>query len=479
VGDVSGELPLELKEQGVDIEIVTPCYGTVNTELIGPKTFEYNVRFGGKMEQVQVYRGDLKDVPVHLVRNATYFEGKYGSPYINSPEIPFFDDILRFSFFSETCLEIIQRVQPDIVHINDWPLCYLFGRMVMENFTAKRVFTYHNIGYQGNIGKDTIRGMDIAAIAEDRKIGRLFEDPRREWHSVNAMRLGLELSDRVNTVSPNYCKESLEPEDPSRFFEGGKGLHEVTRRLFDEGKLTGILNGFEYRVQPTVEAFRRTLDEKEAIKKELSGGFSDPDRFLLGFIGRAVAQKFQLLYEILNGKRMLEHILAMPDVNVAIVATGVKEYETFLGNVRNNGNYICRLAFDKELAGKINKGSDVFLMPSLYEPCGITQLESMANATPPLVRWTGGLVDTVTDFREPGGTGFGFDGSSRENVLRNMLQSVRDAVDLHARNRDRFKVLQENGFKTRFLWSDAAKQYIENMYLPVMKPVKKRRTSKR
>jgi starch synthase len=469
VGDVAGELPPELKRQGVDIEIVTPLYGVVKQEYIGSKEFEYDIRFGGKSERIEVYRGDLSGVPVHFVKNPAYFEGNYKEPYINSPHIPFYDDILRFSFFSETCLHLIERTNPDIVHINDWPLGYLFGRMTMKGMPQKRILTYHNIGYQGNIGRESIRDMDIHAILQNKKVGKLFIDPRKDWKSVNAMRLGLELSDMANTVSPNYCKESMQPEDLSRFFEGGKGLHQITKRLHNAGKLIGIINGFEYKTEPTDDAFQNTIRNKAEMKKKISENFVNPDGFLLGFVGRAVEQKFRLLTEIVDGRSAMEQILEIPGVHVAILASGVPEYETFIRNVRHQGNYFHCIAFDRDKAKQISLGSDVFLMPSLFEPCGITQLESMSNATPPLVRWTGGLVDTVEDFKKPDGTGFGFDGRDRDDVLRNLIRTVREAVDFYRNRKDDFQRIQNMGFKKRFLWRDSAKTYIEKMYLPVMK----------
>jgi starch synthase len=469
VGDVAGELPPELKRQGIDIEIATPLYGIIKPEYIGHSNQEYSVQFGGKKEAIQVFNGDLNGVPVHFVKNANYFEGRYQTPYINSEGIPFYDDILRFSFFSEACLDLIKTVNPDIVHINDWPLCFLFGRMVMEHFPQKRVLTYHNIGYQGNIGRYSIGRLDIQKLDANEEIGPLFEDPRKEWNSVNPLRMGLELSHMANTVSPTYLKESLEPENQNRFFEGGKGLDGVARRLNEEGRLLGILNGFEYDQQPTDENFAQTLSLKNEMKKKISGLFQNHNDFLVGFVGRAVEQKFKLLTETLGDRSIMEHLLGIPDMNIAVVATGLPEYETFLRNVRHQGNLLCTIAFDKAMAKQISLGSDIFLMPSLYEPCGITQLESMSNATPPLVRWTGGLVDTVADFRGADGTGFGFDGPNRYKVLEQLIETVRTAQQYYQSDKEGFQQLQKRGFKKRFLWSDSAKQYIDRVYLPTMK----------
>ena len=392
----------------------------------------------------------------------------YGKPYVNSENIPFYDDAMRFSFFSEACLELIKLRQPDIVHVNDWPLGYLFGRMEMEGLPQKRVLSIHNIGYQGNIGRETIKSWDMADILKDRKVGPLFVDPRRKWNSVNPLRLGLELAHRVNTVSPNYCKEITQPEAPRRFFEGGKGLEKITRRLADEGRLIGITNGFEYRFNPDDEHFNRIIEKKAEMKRALSVDFANPDAFLLGFVGRAVEQKFRLLVEEIDGKSVLEHILDIPGVNVAILATGLPEYEAFLNKLKGRSNYSATIAFDRVKANQISLGSDVFLMPSLFEPCGITQMESLANATPPLVRWTGGLVDTVRPYTAPDGTGFGFDGATREKVLKNFLETVKEALNFYSSQQEAFRQLQRRGFNERFLWSTAAKEYIEKLYEPVL-----------
>ena len=139
--------------------------------------------------------------------NDHLFKKDYAAPYVESDAIAFYDDALRFSFFSNACLGLIERMHPDIVHINDWGLGYLFGGMAMRGMKQKRVLTIHNIGYQGTIGKVSIAGWDMERILRDETVGSLFEDPHLEWRSVNALRLGLELADLTNTVSPNYMKE--------------------------------------------------------------------------------------------------------------------------------------------------------------------------------------------------------------------------------------------------------------------------------
>jgi starch synthase len=273
----------------------------------------------------------------------------------------------------------------------------------------------------------------------------------------------------VNTVSENYCKEMTQPENSNRYFEGGKGLHRITQKLYKKGKLIGILNGYEYPFEPTQNNFNQILYKKAEMKSAISNNFSNPQAFLLGFVGRAVEQKFKLLAEKLDGKKVIEHILDIPHLNLAILATGTPEYEKFLRSLTDKENCSVTLAFNKEKAIQISLGSDVFLMPSLFEPCGISQMESLSNATPPLVRWTGGLVDTVIPYSKKGGTGFGFDGLNHKEILQNLIKTVKEAKLFFEQKPDKFKTLQHHAFQKRFLWSDSAREYIEKLYEPALK----------
>ena len=185
-----------------------------------------------------------------------------------------------------------------------------------------------------NLGRDLIKGWQIEALADHPALGPLFADPRPEWKSVNALRLAMEVADAVNTVSPTYKKEMTLPEDQARYFEGGKGLHNLAARLDAKGVLHGILNGFEYRFPPGDQQFARILDDKAQMKAALSRRFRQPAALLFGFVGRAVEQKFRLLVEQVEGKSVLEHILDIPSVNVAVVATGQPEYEEFMRSLQ-------------------------------------------------------------------------------------------------------------------------------------------------
>jgi starch synthase len=284
--------------------------------------------------------------------------------------------------------------------------------------------------------------------------------------------LGLEKAHMINTVSPNYAWEMTRQPADGRFFIGGCGLEGVVGALYPH-RFLGILNGFEYSSDPAdAGAFRAALRSKAEARATVASEFTRPEDFLLGFVGRAVEQKIRLLWEPLRGRPVLEHLLDIPGVNVALVASGEAVYESFLRAVpaERGGarNFSAVIQFDPRRADLISRGCDVFLMPSLFEPCGITQLESMARATPPLVRRTGGLADTVVPHTESAGTGFVFDGDSREGVLDALVEAVRAAVDLAKNRPERFLQLQENAFRQRFTWRSSSMRYIEEVYRPAL-----------
>lgn len=470
VGDVALELPMALKSQGIDIEIVTPYYSSIDNKLAEKKPYkEYKVEYknrDGKLigEDVSLFKADYNGLSVTLVKNKTYFEGDYGKPYVFSHHTPFYDDFIRFNFFSFAVIDVVKEKDPDIVHVNDWGLGFLLGKLKLEGFKAKRILTIHNNSYQGNMWIPAVRNWSAMEFCYNKISRKEFADPRKKWNSVNPLQLGIESADAINAVSPTYKKEILKKDREFSFFSGANGLQRSIRKKNRKGRLYGILNGFEYKNNLTYED---TLELKSKYKKELGLNFNNPENLLIGFVGRAVEQKFKLLREEYGGESVLEHIVDIDGVNISILASGLPEYEEFLETFKNYDNVHITLAFDKELAKKISIGCDIFLMPSLYEPCGITQIESLSNATPPLVRFTGGLKDTVISYKKPGGTGFGFNGFTKKGVLKALVNEVQDAVNLYNNEPKTFDLLRSEAFKQRFLWSESALKYIE-MYKAVL-----------
>jgi starch synthase len=497
VGDVVGEMPVALKKAGHDVQIVTPGYSCIDAKHVvstpGDATEQVDFKVVGdsrlgdvEARTVKYRSGTLGGVPVHFAVNDTYFgtrvDPRYGKPYVDSRDLPFKDDAIRFSFFAQAVLPLIKRHKPDIVHVNDWAMGYLLGWMKLNGqLDAKggpaTVLTIHNVGYQGNMPRGLIGGWDMEELANDPLTAAPFADPRAGWHNVNPLRLAMELADVTNTVSPNYMREMTRPEDQSRFFEGGKGLEGIAQKLDQERRLFGILNGIQYKIaQPSDADFEAIMKEKVEMRRRFAAYFKQPDGFLVGFVGRCVTQKFGLLAERLGERTVLEHILDIPGVNVAFLATGDPQYESFMANVGavrfegsrgygdmlcvgRRGNYVSTVAFDKDRARQTWLASDIFLMPSLFEPCGITQMQSMELATPPLVRGTGGLLDTVVDYSQPDSTGFVCDGATREEVLRSIIDAVLKAKDVKENRADEFRAMQRRAFDQRFTWEKALPKY--------------------
>ena len=508
VGVVARDLPPALARLGVDAAVVVPLHGGELPSFaeVGAK-YQFEIPFLGQKETVQIFRCGQPETGtvVWFVANETHFGGR--NVYASDP-IPFESDVRRYSFFARACLELVRQLAPDIIHVNDWTGGYLLGWMELANlratdwgetapFRQRRVLTIHNIGYQGQTWKERLDETDFRDLMDHPVIGPLFNDPHLEYDCVNPMRLAMELADVVNAVSPTNADEMTRPENRDGYFSGGQGLEDIARRLVDEGRLTGILNGMNYLAETPAcrspasadinakfdPAFEDLLNRKRDEKATLSRLFVDPGNLLIGFVGRAVEQKFKLLTERLDGRPVFEHLLDIPNVNVLVLATGEAEYEAFLTalsiarfNHRHSydelltaprrRNYAAILAHDPALGRRIRLGCDVFLMPSLFEPCGIAQLESLAEATPPLVRATGGLKDTVIPHTEPQGTGFTFDGTSRDDVLRSLVMTVREAARVHRDEPARFRQLQYNAWRARFPWSDTASRYLNDLYEP-------------
>lgn len=471
VGDVALELPLSLKKLGVDIEIVTPLYSEIDKKYYQEKSYrdfkvEYKDKTGVKRdESVSLYRSTYRGIDVTFIQNKTYFEGEYGKPYVFSRHTPYYDDFIRFNFFSLAAAEVVKEKKPDIVHVNDWGLGFLLGKLKLDKVTCKRILTIHNNSYQGNMWIPAVRNWSAMEFMYDRDLRKDFKDPRRKWNSVNPLQLGILSAQAVNAVSPTYKKEILKKDRSYSFFSGANGLKKAIKKVNRKKMLYGILNGFDYNETVTYD---ETIKLKSENKRKIGFKFKNPDNFLIGFVGRAVEQKFKLLKEKYKGKSVLEHIIQNENINVAILATGLPEYEEFLKEFKDFDNVSITLAFDKELAKNISLGCDLFLMPSLYEPCGITQIESLSHATPPLVRFTGGLKDTVTPFNKKGGSGFGFNGFTRNSVLKNLINEVNRAVNIYYGDKELFDNIRREAFKKRFLWEDSAKEYID-MYKRVLK----------
>ena len=366
------------------------------------------------------------------------------------------DDHIRFAFFSRAALALLKSLdwQPDVVHGNDWPCGFavteLRARRRYDQFfqNTKTLFSLHNVGYQGLFDAGDLWWLGFGDPPE--------RDDFMLERAASALKAGIIAADALSTVSPRYAQEIQTPEQ-------GHGLDWLLRSRRD--RLVGITNGVDYGVwnpetDPHIAAHFSAddLSGKRECKLDLLRRFGLPeeaDRPVLAIISRLVGQKG---YDLI---RMIADPILRSGAFFIALGAGAKEYEDFLQrwhDVAPKQVGIYKGFAGEPLAHQIEAGADVFLMPSLYEPCGLNQMYSMRYGTVPIVRATGGLDDTVQQFDASTGTGTGFKFGPYEAGA--LLEKIREALYFYTRPDDWLK-LQRNGMLIDNSWTAAAKRYLE------------------
>lgn len=359
-------------------------------------------------------------------------EGVYGEKGKDYPDM-----FERFTFFSECVIDISYELGVDVIHLNDWHTGY--GALYsLKKFNKKipLLFTIHNLAYQGVYPYD---------FGDKTKLKKEAFKDYLHHNMINLMKTGILCSDAVNTVSETYSKEILTK-------EYGEGLEDVLNLRKD--KLFGIINGIDEEVWRVSDI----LEKKECYKNELLKflDFENRDVPIFGLISRLVDQKgFDILL------KCIEDFLSM-DVLFVLLGTGDPRYHSEIEKIgtRYKNKISINIRFDEELAMKIYRGADFFLMPSRFEPCGLGQMISLINGTIPIVRKTGGLADTVKDFEEDKENGNGI--VFVEYSERELLKAIKRAFELY-KNKEMFNILRERGVKADFSWNRSALEY-EKIY---------------
>ncbi|MGQ9706627.1 MAG: glycogen synthase [bacterium] len=464
LADVSYSLPKALKKLGNNINVITPLYKTTTDKgfnLI--KISEIKVPHLDNLVNVEIYRAsDFNDFGALFVNYPSYFnrDQLYGSE-----KNEFADNHFRFMLFSRAILEYILTLDspPEILHLNDWHTGlvkpYLDVHYKDKFNKIKTIFTIHNLGYQGRYQNDVLKDLDLPDEYSN-------EDMLGENKEIAIIKGGF-LCDAVNTVSPTYAKEITTQ-------EFGFGLDDDLRRI--EYKLSGILNGIDYELwNPNTDSdipanyCKDNFENKHKIckprlQKEL-GLDVRGDLMLCGIITRLTSQKG---IDILTD--MLEKGLPK-DTQLSILGTGEEIYHRRLTDISTSykGKISVVLGFDTALARRIYAGCDVFLLPSRYEPCGLSQMIAMAYGTIPIARRTGGLADSIIDTSDKSditsrySTGFLFDDYSSLS-FRKTIEKVREILS----DKDLWHSLILNCFNQNFSWDESTKKYIE-LYKKVQK----------
>ncbi|KRN89989.1 glycogen synthase GlgA [Ligilactobacillus ceti] len=450
LGDVVGALPKSLAQKGHQVAVVLPYYHKIADQYQQQIEYlmDFTVEVGWRHQYCGVKYLKLDQVNYYFIDNEYYFarDGVYG----------YYDDGERFAFFQQAVIEMMEKVDfiPDVLNVNDYHTGFI-PFLLKEKYSwieayqkIATVLTIHNLEFQGQYGEDTLMelfGMELTK-AQD---GTVMQDG-----CVNWLKTGILYADKVNTVSPTYASEIQTPAFGCR-------LDSILRQ--ENYKLSGILNGIDYSIQNpqtdslithhySVQNLKGKAQDKAILQKEYQLPVRD-DVPVIGVVSRLTDQKgFQLVLE------EMENLLQF-DIQFVLLGTGYQKYEEAFKYFAQRYPDKCgvKITFDIKQAQEIYAGSDLFLMPSAFEPCGLSQMISMRYGTLPIVHQIGGLQDSVNVYNpiEQTGNGFGFS----EFSSFYMMETIKQALAVYSQA-DVWLKMMETAMQTDFSWKTASEKYL-------------------
>jgi starch synthase len=491
VADVVRDLPVALTELGWTCTILSPGYGILGKTEGAVKKKPLRVGFRGAPLDVELFEIASGELPLrHVVfEHAAFSPRGAGKIYCDDgPTAPFATDASKFALFSACAAEYVTAMDaaPDVVHLHDWHAAlYAVLREFEPRYRAlkriRTVYTIHNLAMQGI---RPLRGHDSALESwyPDLDYDEAAVLDPRYADCVNPMAAAIRLADMINTVSPTYAEEIRKPDDPARGFRGGEGLEADLRQRFDERRLTGILNGCAYEKRGRRPGWRRLLDAIDAeldawqprtkdarnyhalARERVAGMPKRRPAHVLSSIGRLTDQKAALfLRPVAGGQCALERILAgLGRQGVLImIGNGDRELEKRIAGVAaEQRNFIFLCGYSNIVADLLYRGGDLFLMPSSFEPCGISQMLAMRGGQPCVVHAVGGLRDTVRH----GINGFRFRGDTPAEQAAAFVQTVGDVLLMKTTRPDKWQAVREQAAAARFSWATSARDYSARLY---------------
>lgn len=489
MGDVVRDVPRQISERGDRTHVVVPSYGRLHQN----GTFRTNLKFNlrGTTYTAEIYEVPPKkifeNIHHYVIHHPEIQAGGIAHIYHDDPEEPFYTDAIKYFIFCTAVAEAIKQGvfgELDVVHLHDWhSSLLLFLREYVADYQVLKpirfVYSIHNLAIQGiRPFKDNYASLlnwfPTAPLDYNRLMDYRYQD------CVNLMAVGIRLADAVHTVSPSYKEDVMKPSAPPEFI-GGEGLETDLQQANEEGRLFGILNGCNYsniNVEDSGNIYRNTikslfqwLQEEskkykadflahtgEKIMKYVSNG---KPKFIACSVARLTEQKF---YFFKRSPEAFEAILEKLKAHNGIfmlLGTGAPEYEELFRKISYKfDNFIFTNGQSEYLIDSMYQECDLYFMPSLFEPCGISQMLAMRNGNPCLVHHTGGLRDTVEHLK----TGFAFDGGSYEEKIQSMLTSFDLALDIFDNDKPRWKKIQAAAKRKRFTWKKSVDEYYEALY---------------
>ncbi len=497
IGDVIRDAPRALVQAGQQVTVLTPGYQSLS-QLPGSQfLLTITVRFASALETLALYQvtpADNGGGVRHLALEHPLFAAcGVGAIYCHDLHEPFATDAAKFALFSTAVCHVVatQAIpQVDVVHLHDWHTALvLLLRKFDESYRALQaipmVYTIHNLSLQG------VRPFDDNWSSPSQWFPRLrydrsrVVDPRHP-DCINLMRTGINLADQVHVVSPRYAAEILLPSHPESGLIRGEGLEADLIELHEQGRLHGILNGCEYdsegktvrkptRKQVLRQAQRTLLDWVGVRTRIPAAWFHAGQRveawaqmkvapnFVLASVGRLTLQKVRLLQiKLGSGRYVLDHVLEqLHEGCLLMLGSGDAACEQFMTEAMlRHPNFLFMCGYDEKLGTTLYNYCDAFLMPSSFEPCGISQLLALRAGKPVLVHAVGGLADTV----EQGFNGFSFTGKDEQEQAINLVNSVAEMLQVHHGRLPQWRQLCRNAAATRFGWDQTVTDYLHQLY---------------
>ena len=454
LADVVGSLPKCYDKEKYDVRVMLPKYLCIKEKFLKDLKYvdQFYMDYLGQNRYVGILQYVHEGITFYFIDNESYFWGSkpYGDWYY---------DLEKFSFFCQAALSALPVIgwKPDVVHCHDWQTglipVYLKDRFGAGEFfkNMKSVMTIHNLKFQGVWDVNTIKR--FSGLSDY----YFTSDKLESYNNGNMLKGGLVYADMITTVSETYAEEIK-----TQFY--GEGLDGLMRARSKD--LRGIVNGIDYddfnpetnenlAAQYNAENFlEEKVKNKTALQEEL-GLPKDEEKFVVGVVSRLTDQKgFDLIQAVMEE-------ICTEDVQLVVLGTGDEKYESMFRHYdwKYPERVSAQIRYSEPLSHRIYAGCDAFLMPSLFEPCGLSQLMALRYGTVPIVRETGGLKDTVEAYNEYEGTGTGF--SFTNYNAHEMLDTIRYAKNVYYENRDEWNKIAKRAMKADFSWNASAKKYQE------------------
>lgn len=486
VGDVIRDVPRQISERGDKVHVIVPAYSRLHEK--GDFLATLNIKLRDTIYTAEIYKvtpkEEYENIIHYVIHHPEITAGNIGGIYHHDNE-PFFHDVIKYTIFCTAVAEAVKKGifgKLDIIHLHDWHSSMLlflkkFHPAYSNLDEIRFVFCIHNLALQG------IRPIEQSYSSLKTWFPKVpfnidaVKDPRY-LDCFNLMAMGIRFADSVHTVSPSYKQDVLLPSVAPDFI-GGEGLEEDLKKADKEGRFHGILNGSDYqnvpvkkkRLFPNIATtiFRQLQFEPNRKKAEFLAHTGEKvvpflkkrPNFICASVARLTEQKFYFFKR--SPEALLQILDQLEEVGgiYVLLGTGAPDYEELLQNLSyKKKNFIFINTQCEEVVNSIYRDSDLYFMPSLFEPCGISQMLAMRNGQPCLVHHTGGLKDTVQHVH----TGFTFDGKTYDEKVYNMVESFSEALYFFQHEKTTWKEIQLNARKMRFTWKKSVDEYYKLLY---------------